>query len=176
MRRARPESSDESAEDAVPSKSSRKRDALAAQALGEQLISLPETELAALELPEELLTALEQARRIKSRAAGSRQRQYIGKLMRDIDLTRIAERLAARSEQSWREAELFKRVEAWRERLISEPQALAELAGLRPGLDEQHLARQIAAARRERAERGQVGNAGRELFRAVRALFDTMPQ
>jgi 5-(carboxyamino)imidazole ribonucleotide mutase len=77
-----------------PSKSARKREALAAQKLGEELILLKDADLDALELPEHLSEAIRQARRIRSRAAGARQRQYIGKLMREIDLEPILAALA----------------------------------------------------------------------------------
>ena len=72
-------------EEQRPSKSARKREAHALQSLGERLIKLKQADLAALALPEPLLEAILEARRITSRAAGARQRQYIGKLMRDID-------------------------------------------------------------------------------------------
>lgn len=72
--------------DERPSKSSRKRAAHAAQAMGERLITLRETELDRLALPEPLLTAVREARRIRARGGLARQKQYIGKLMRDIDL------------------------------------------------------------------------------------------
>jgi 5-(carboxyamino)imidazole ribonucleotide mutase len=78
-----------------PSKSAMKRAALAAQKLGEALILLKDADLDALKLPERLCEAIRQARRIRSRAAGARQRQYIGKLMRAIDLLPIQAALAA---------------------------------------------------------------------------------
>jgi 5-(carboxyamino)imidazole ribonucleotide mutase len=78
-----------------PSKSALKREAIAAQKLGEELILLKDADLDALELPERLSEAIRQARRIRSRAAGARQRQYIGKLMREIDLEPIRTALSA---------------------------------------------------------------------------------
>src|ERR1700720_777839 len=78
-----------------PSKSAKKRAALAAQKLGEELILLKDAALDALHLPERLNEAIRQARRITSRAAGARQRQYIGKLMREIDLLPVQAALAA---------------------------------------------------------------------------------
>jgi ribosome-associated protein len=158
-----------------PSKSARKRAAHAAQDLGEALIALPEGELAALALPAELATAVREARRIRSRAGGARQRQYIGKLMRALDPEPIRAALAARGAISAREAQRFRRVEEWRERLIAEgAAALAALAREHPGIDGVEWARRVAAAQAERSHRGGAG-ASRELFRALRALFDTMP-
>jgi ribosome-associated protein len=159
--------------DERPSKSQRKRAAHAAQELGESLIGLRESDLAALDLPERLADAIRAARRIPSRAGGARQRQYIGKLMREIDLEPIRTALAARSEQSAREAERFKRLETWRAKLVEGGQeALQELERWRPGLDRAEWMRLIAAAQAERA-RGASGASGRELFRALRALFET---
>jgi len=71
------------------SKSSRKRVALAAQALGERLIALNDPDLNRLSLPETLLDAVREARRIKARGGLSRQKQYIGKLVRDLDTAAI---------------------------------------------------------------------------------------
>lgn len=158
-----------------PSKSQRKREAHAAQDLGEALIRMRDPELDALCLPERLTDAVRAARHIKSRAGGARQRQYIGKLMREIDLEPIRAALAMRSERDAIETQLFKRAESWRERLIVQgEEALEELARLRPDLDKAQWARRVGAARRERSaglEAGTVGPAGRELFRALRALL-----
>jgi ribosome-associated protein len=157
-----------------PSKSARKRAAHAAQDLGEELIRMRDNDLVTLNLPEGLVDAVREARRITSRAGGARQRQYIGKLMRDIDLEPIREFLASRGKIDAREAERFKRVEAWRERLIVEgAPALEELERWRPGLDRDEWSHRLSAAQAERARTGATGAASRELFRALRALFDT---
>jgi len=158
-----------------PSKSARKRAAQAAQDLGEALLQLPETQLAALELPEGLREALRAARRINSRAAAVRQRQYIGKLMRQVDLEPIRTALAARAARDARDTELFRRTENWRDRLISEGEpALAELVRWHPALDLSEWRQRVEAARSERARTGSAGTASRELFRALRALFATI--
>jgi ribosome-associated protein len=159
-----------------PSKSARKRAAHAAQDLGEALLRLPDAELAALELPEALREALRAARRISSRAGLARQRQYIGKLMRRVDPEPIRAALAARSERDARETERFRRIENWRERLMTEGDAaLAELTRWHPGIYVREWRQRIRAARAERERQGSAGAAARELFRALRALFATMP-
>lgn len=156
-----------------PSKSERKRAAHAAQDLGEALIGLRQAELDALGLPEALLEAVREARRIRSRAAAARQRQYIGKLMREIDPEPLRRALAARRECDARETQRFQRAEAWRRRLLEEGEsAFDELCSLKPDLDRPHWQRLVSAARRATpAGAATQGPAGRELFRALRALL-----
>lgn len=68
-----------------PSKSARKREFLALQKLGEELIQLKESDLRQIGLSEDLLEAVLEARHIKAHGALRRQKQYIGKIMRHID-------------------------------------------------------------------------------------------
>jgi ribosome-associated protein len=67
------------------SRTRKKNEDRALQRLGEQLVALPFVQLEAMELPGELLTSIEFARKISSRGARRRQIQYIGVLMRHID-------------------------------------------------------------------------------------------
>ncbi len=77
-----------------PSKSARKREYLALQQLGEELLNLKEPDLLDMQLDEELLEAVLEARHIKAHGALRRQKQYIGKLMRNIDAAPIRAALA----------------------------------------------------------------------------------
>jgi ribosome-associated protein len=156
-----------------PSKSVLKREAQRAQVLGEQLIALNDAELVALQLPEPLYEAIVAARSISSRGGGARQRQYIGKLMRDIDLTRVRNALGAKAAKSALEAQRFQRAEGWRARLLEGgPEALAALRAAYPALDEAQWLKRVGAARSERQRTGAGGVAARELFRALRELLD----
>ena len=80
-------------DDTKPSKSARKRAYLALQKLGEELITLRESELQAMPLDEDLRDAVLEARRIKAHGALRRQKQYIGKLMGRVDPEPIREAL-----------------------------------------------------------------------------------
>ena len=77
-----------------PSRSARKREALALQELGVRLTLLKPAQLQQLPLPEQLLEAVLEAQQLKSRAALARQQQYIGKLMRALDAAPIARALS----------------------------------------------------------------------------------
>jgi ribosome-associated protein len=91
-----PGSNDDSEAVARPSRSARKRQAIALQELGVRLTLLRPAQLSELALPEELLAAVLEAQRLRSRAAIARQRQYIGRLMRALDPAPIEQALAQR--------------------------------------------------------------------------------
>jgi ribosome-associated protein len=72
-------------DDLKPSKSARKREYIALQKLGEELIALKESDLGSLPLDDNLREAVLEAKQMKAHGALRRQKQYIGKLMRHID-------------------------------------------------------------------------------------------
>ncbi len=158
-----------------PSKSQRKRDADAAQTLGTRLIALKESDLQALNLPEILFDAILLAQRITSRGGLARQRQYIGKLMRGIDLAPVEAALGEQARHAKFESEKHKRVEAWRTRLLTEgPPALDELLKWCPAADRKSLQELINKAKSPRVDPGSREAASRELFRTLRGLFDSI--
>src|SRR5712664_3872431 len=86
-----------------PSKTARKRAMHELQTLGERLVGLNPEQLAAIALPENLLYAVEQARRITKHEARRRQLQYIGRLMRALVRNAREERNAGRPPRAYRE-------------------------------------------------------------------------
>ena len=153
------------------SKSARKREATALQELGVQLAGLPDGEMGGLDLPETLVTALKALRRLSSRGAQVRQRQYIGKLMRTIDAGPVLAKLAERKRKHDVEIRHFQRIEYWRDRLIEEPEpALNEFLKEHPNADRGVLSGLLAKVGRERAEQRSPAGA-RELFAYLRQLM-----
>lgn len=152
------------------SKSARKREAASLQELGVQLSALPEQEIAALGLPDPLLAALRELRRLPSHGAQVRQRQYIGKLMRGIDPQPLLGKLAAAKRRHDIEVQHFQRVERWRERLLNDPAAVAQLQQAYPNADRAALHRLLDKARKERLDRRPPAGA-RELFAYLRQLL-----
>ena len=72
-------------DDTKPSKSAKKREYIALQKLGEQLVSLRTSDLASVPMSDPLREAILEARQITANGALRRQKQYIGKLMRQED-------------------------------------------------------------------------------------------
>ena len=106
-----------------PSKTARKRENLALQTLGERLIDLTEDQLRVMGLPQNLFDAVTEAARIKSRGALRRQRQLIGKLMRNVDPGPIRRALDDFQFEEKKAKDIFRQAESWRDRLVSHGQA-----------------------------------------------------
>ncbi len=137
------------------------------QKLGVQLLELPPAKLRDLPIPEELIEAIALAQKIRnSREGHRRQRQYIGRLMRDIDPEPIRDALSMHGARHRAEVAAMHTAEHWRERLLADPKALAEFSGLYPNAGDS-LPALLDAARAELAS-GQPGRRIRELFRALR--------
>jgi ribosome-associated protein len=158
-------------DEARQSKSARKREAASLQELGVELAGLPDPEIAALDLPDKLFAALRDLKRLPSHGAQVRQRQYIGKLMRDIDPAPVLAKLAERKLRHDSEIRRFQLVERWRDRLLSDPaSALAELLEEYPEADRAVLTKLLDKAERERVDR-RAPAAARELFAFLRQLL-----
>ena len=106
--------------DSKPSKSERKRTQTMLQDLGEQLIGLQDDLLDSLSLEERLHAAILEARRMKSHEARRRQKQFIGKLMRDLDPEPINALFAKLKADDRRHKREFANAERWRDRMVKE--------------------------------------------------------
>jgi ribosome-associated protein len=132
---------------------------------------LNDDQLAAIELPEALRDAVMAARRITKFEAKRRQLQYIGKLMRRVEVEPIRVALDTMLAGSRRQIAAHKRIEAWRERLLAGPDALDELLAEYPGADIQRLRELVRGALRER-DAGGPPRSYRELYQALREMVE----
>jgi ribosome-associated protein len=151
-----------------PSKSQRKREAHSVQQLGLKLLEIAESEWQALHLPDRLIDALKQAKRLPARGAHKRQLQYIGKLMRDIDAQPIQayfEQLRLKARET---THAHQQLEAWRDRMLEEGDAAIE-AWLHehPHTDRQRLRQLVRQANKEQAN-NKPPRSSRALFRFLR--------
>lgn len=158
-----------------PSKNARKREQQALQELGEYLIPLKSAELDSIGLNEELLTAVRAAARMKSHGALRRQKQLIGKLMRQADAELIRSRLDALGARDRAEKQMFARAEKWRDQLLTgDPAAIAEFELAAGGADAElrQLLAQLAVAQNDRTEK----TLKRQVFRRVHAILVKISQ
>ena len=144
---------------AVPpvSKTKRKKEMHDLQALGVALVELPESQLATMDIAEKLREAVREAKRITSR------------LMREVDPAPLRAQLDALTGHSAQEAARHRRLEALREKLLADDEALTAYIAGHAGADLQGLRTLIRNARREQKE-GRPPRAYRELFRTLKEL------
>jgi len=153
------------------SKTKRKAAMEALQELGEELIALNKERLAQLALPEVLLDAVKETQRTTAHGALARQKQYIGRLMREIDTTAIADQLARWKGSHQEENAHFHQLEKLRARLLDDDSALADYLHQHPQADSQQLRTLIRNARKE-TDAGKPPKSSRELFKLLRELAE----
>ena len=156
------------------SKSQKKRDMLALQDMGEELVRLSVDTIKKLDLPEQLLAAVMEAKRIPTSKHGGfkRQMQYIGKVMRNVDAVPIAEQLEAMKAPNKQQTALHHLAERWRERLLEDATAVGAFLNEFPEADRATLEQHIVATRDERAK-----NKPPKHFRLLyQTLHDTIVQ
>ena len=155
------------------------------QTLGENLLTLGQSGIARLvaeeHLPEKLLDAVNDAKRITNFEGRRRQMQYIGKLMRRLDEASVAAIEAALDELRRPSAAAtlaLHQAEQWRDRLLADDDALTQWLELDPQADVQPLRALIRQARKDvqavserPGEAQRHGKAYRELFQIVRATL-----
>ena len=148
---------DQSPEYDGPSKSQVKRDLIALQDMGVELVALSAGQLNKLTLPDVLRGALRDAQRITQNGAKKRQRQYIGKLLRDIKGVSAAANARQHA------------LERQRTQLMENEEVLGDIARQHPDADIQHL-RQLRRNALKEQQLGKPPRAYRELFRVLREL------
>lgn len=149
-----------------PSKSARKREHLALQSLGEQLIGLTPQQLAGIGLDERLLDAVLAAQGMRAHGALRRQKQLIGRLMRDTDPQPLQSALQALGRSDRIEKEIFRQAEQWRDRIVAgDAAALPELLE-HIGRQSEALSSAVDAWRRAGGDKA-AKQAGRIIFRQI---------
>jgi len=163
------------------SRTDAKRESEEVQKLGEQLLELRAELFARLALPDKLVDALDELKRITNFEGRRRQAQFVGKLMRNLDeddLQAIREALEEQFKGSAREALALHEAEMWRDDLVAKDDALEKWIARHPGTDTQQLRALIRQARKEKpidADAVSKGLAPRH-GRAYRDIFQIVKQ
>jgi ribosome-associated protein len=165
-----------------------KRESTELQKLGEALLDLRAEILASLALPEKLLDALEQARRISNFEGRRRQMQFVGKLMRQLDreaVDAVRQALQEQHQGSARQTQRLHAAEQWRARLIAEDDAVAQWINSFPDTDSQQLRALVRQARKDAGPLDKTaisqglaprqGRAFRDLFQLIKNQLDGAP-
>jgi len=157
-----------------PSRSQKKRDSSAVQALGGKLAELPASALKRLDLPPRLAEAINNYKALTGHEAKRRQLQFIGALMRETETAPLARAVEDMEAGNRSQAHEFHAVEALRAALLAgDESGLEELVALAPEADRAEVRsrlRQLARNARTEVEKSKPPRAGRALFRLLRDL------
>jgi ribosome-associated protein len=154
-----------------------KRESTEVQKLGEDLLTLRAELITRLDLPEKLVEALAEAKRISNFEGKRRQMQFIGKLMRKLEPEKheaIRTALVEQHTPSALETQTLHQAEMWRDRLLADDDALGQWINLSPSTDSQQLRALVRQARKDAVperpgEAQRHGRAYRDIFQLVRA-------
>ena len=158
-----------------PSKSALKRESHELQALGKQLLEMPDNRLDDIGMPERLRDALDAYKKTKSFEGKRRQLQFIGKVMREVDAEPLREAAAQFQMGHARNALALHQAERWRVELLSDDKdVLTRWAQAFPGVDLQQLRALVRSARKDAAEvpEKRSGRAYRELFQYIKQAME----
>lgn len=164
----------------VPSRTELKKESTELQKLGEELLTLRGDFLSRLDLPEKLLTTLEDLKTITNFEGRRRQVQFVGKLMRQLDpetLQAVREALDEQHGGSAQQTLSLHAAEKWRDDLIASDVAVHNWLQAHPEVDSQQLRALVRQARKDgtptpdevsRGEAPRRGRAYRDIFQMVR--------
>jgi len=163
------------AEQPLASKSQRRREALELKSLASKLIKLSPASLGRVPLDDDVRSAIEDARLIRSNVAGKRQLQYVAKLLRRTDPEAIFQTLKEFDGEARQLTGRQHRSEAWRDfLLVSGDHAVGVLMKQRNDTDTQTIRQLIRNAQKE-AVLGKPPASARALFRVLREMDEWEP-
>ena len=160
------------------SKTDLKRESAELQRRGEQLLELRADLMAGLGLPDKLVDALDEARRISNFEGRRRQMQFIGKLMRQLDeaaVQAVREAIDVQHRGSAEETAALHQAEQWREQLMASDEALEQWVAQHPATDIQQLRALLRQARKDAQAQSSAQGASRH-GRAYRDIFQIIKE
>ena len=163
-------------DDRPPSKSMLKRASHELQALGQQLLDMPDSRLIEIDMPERLRDALAAYKKTRSFEGKRRQLQFIGKVMREVDPEPLREAVAQYQLGHAHNALALHEAERWRAELIADDKdAVTRWVADFPDTDVQQLRTLIRNARKDASlePEKRSGRAFRELFQFIKRAMES---
>ena len=144
------------------------------QALGEELVALASDQVKRIDIPDDLRSAIVEAQRMtKHDEAKRRQLQYIGKLMRSVEVEPIRAALALVRGESAGETAKLHRLERLRADFLADEKVVHEIAQRYAGVDLQHL-RSLRRAALKEQEQNKPPRSYRALFQRLKELENAL--
>ena len=158
--------------DSVVSKTELKKDSKKIQQFGRKISELTINNIEAFKFPLNIYEAVIGLKNLKSNSAKKRQVQYLGKLLREIDLTDAFLVMKQLKVSSQKEIQRNHIIEGWRDKLLSNNNSITEFVDEYPKIDRQSLRQTISNAQKEKKGNKPL-KYSRQLFKLIKDIIMT---
>ena len=153
--------------DSVISKTELKKDSKKIQEFGRKISELTINNIEAFKFPSNIYEATVDLKNIKSNSAKKRQVQYLGKLLREIDLTDAFLIMKQLKVSSQKEIQRNHIIENWRDKLLSNNDSITQFVDEYPKIDRQSLRQTISNAQKD----NKSPKYSRQLFKLIKDII-----
>ena len=151
----------------VISKTELKKDSKKIQEFGRKISELTINNIEAFKFPSNIYEATIGLKNIKSNSAKKRQVQYLGKLLREIDLTDAFLIMKQLKVSSQKEIQRNHIIEDWRDKLLSNNDSITQFVDEYPKIDRQSLRQTISNAQKD----NKSPKYSRQLFKLIKDII-----
>ena len=156
--------------DSVTSKTELKKDSKKIQQFGRKISELTINNIEAFKFPLNIYEATIDLKNLKSNSAKKRQVQYLGKLLREIDLTDAFIIMKQLKVSSQKEIQRTNIIEGWRNKLLNNNNSITEFVDEYPEIDRQSLRQTISNAQKEKIK-NKPPKYSRQLFKLIKDII-----
>ena len=158
--------------DSVVSKTELKKDSKKIQQFGRKISELTINNIKAFKFPINIYEATIDLKNLKSNSAKKRQVQYLGKLLREIDLTDAFIVMKQLKVSSQKEIQRNNIIESWRDKLLTNTESITEFVDKYPKIDRQSLRQTISNAQKEKKD-NKPPKHSKQLFKLIKDIVIT---
>ena len=158
--------------DSVVSKTELKKDSKKIQQFGRKISELSINNIEAFKFPLNIYEAVIGLKNLKSNSAKKRQVQYLGKLLREFDLTHAFLVMKQLEVSSQKEIQRNHIIEGWRDKLLSNNDSITEFVDEYSKIDRQLLRQTISNAQKEKKD-NKGAKYSRQLFKIIKDIIMT---
>ena len=158
--------------DSIVSKTELKKDSKKIQQFGRKISELTINNIEAFKFPLNIYDAVIGLKNLKSNSAKKRQVQYLGKLLREFDLTHAFLVMKQLEVSSQKEIQRNHIIEGWRDKLLNNNDSITEFIDEFPKIDRQSLRQTISNAQREKKD-SKGAKYSRQLFKLIKDIIMT---
>ena len=156
----------------VVSKTKLKKDSKKIQQFGRKISKLTINNIKAFKFPLNIHEATIELKNLKSNSAKKRQVQYLGKLLREIDLTDAFIVMKQLKVSSQKEIQRNYIIEGWRDKLLSNNESITEFVDEYPQIDRQSLRQAISNTQKEKKD-NKPPKYSKQLFKLLKDIVIT---